>query len=169
MMQVPRCGVRDDVDPDYSYSVSIHRLRKKRFAMHGSKWAKRVLTYTVTQYSRHMPKDEIDQALDEAFNEWQKHADIKFRRVKRKNADIVITFTTYDHEDGDPFDGPGRALAHAFFPKYGGDAHFDDSEKWSITDRKKKNVVQVALHELGHSLGIQHSENIEAIMAPFYR
>ena len=66
-------------------------------------------------------------------------------------------------------DGPGGTLAHAYFPQFGGDIHVDDSEYWSVQSYKGTNLLQTMVHELGHSLGLSHSDKREAIMAPFYR
>lgn len=60
-------------------------------------------------------------------------------------------------------------MAHAFFPVFGGDAHFDDAELWTIGSPRGTNLFQVAAHEFGHSLGLSHSDVRSALMAPFYR
>lgn len=52
---------------------------------------------------------------------------------------------------------------------YGGDAHFDDAEYWTIKSSRGTNLFQVAAHEFGHSLGLSHSDVRSALMAPFYR
>jgi len=72
------------------------------------------------------------------------------------------------HGDGSPFDGPGGVLAHAFYPRFGGDIHFDDDEMYTSASSKGINLLQVAVHEIGHSLGLGHSNVRGAIMFPSY-
>ena len=82
---------------------------------------------------------------------------------------IEIKFDRGNHGDDAPFDGPGGQRAHAFFPGYGGDAHFDDDENWTLEQTNSKDgsrLLLVATHELGHALGIGHSEVKDALMAP---
>lgn len=76
-----------------------------------------------------------------------------------------------------PFDGPGATLAHAFFPNegssLGGDVHFDNDENW--TSRRAGDgddgidFFSVAVHELGHSLGLSHSSVRSSVMFPYYK
>ena len=88
-------------------------------------------------------------------------------------------FVAGDHGDGFPFDGAGSVLAHAFFPSVPpappsaimGDAHFDEAETWTVNvppGAGRIDLVTVAAHEFGHSLGLGHSSVTGALMAPFY-
>lgn len=70
-----------------------------------------------------------------ALKVWSDMAPLNFHEVAGSDADIQIDFTKDDHDDGYPFDGPGGAVAHAFFPgeKFtAGDTHFDDDEAWTF-------------------------------------
>ena len=66
-----------------------------------------------------------------------------------------------------PFDGKGKVLAHAYYPS-DGRAHFDEDEEFTDNTSKGTNLLWVATHEFGHSLGIGHSEVKGAIMYPYY-
>ena len=56
----------------------------------------------------------------------------------------------------------------------GGDAHFDSGEAWVLgagagSEESGTSLLQTAAHEFGHSLGLSHSDQPAALMAPFYR
>ena len=100
---------------------------------------------------------------------WEAATDLTFSLKKSGSVHIEIRFERYEHGDGDAFDGPGGTLAHAYFPQYGGDVHVDDTEFWTIDSFKGTNILQTMVHEIGHSLGLSHSDVRAAIMAPFYK
>jgi len=50
-----------------------------------------------------------------------------------------------------------------------GDAHFDDDEWFTVGRSDGINLDWVALHEFGHSLGLDHSNVQGSIMFPWYQ
>ncbi|XP_046410034.1 matrix metalloproteinase-14 isoform X1 [Neodiprion fabricii] len=161
LMSLPRCGVKDKVGPSTDG-------RSKRYALQGSRWKVKRLSYKISKYPRLLDRTAVDKEIAKAFSVWSEYTDLTFV-PKSGQVHIEIRFERGEHGDGDPFDGPGGTLAHAYFPVYGGDAHFDDSEHWSIDSYRGTNLFQVAAHEFGHSLGLSHSDIKSALMAPFYR
>ncbi|XP_029423016.1 stromelysin-3 isoform X3 [Nannospalax galili] len=115
-------------------------------------------------------REQVRQTVAEALQVWSEVTPLTFTEVHEGHADIMIDFTRYWHGDNLPFDGPGGILAHAFFPKTHreGDVHFDYDETWTIGDNQGTDLLQVAAHEFGHVLGLQHTTAAKALMSPFY-
>jgi matrix metalloproteinase-14 (membrane-inserted) len=147
----------------------MQMLRLTSFFLTGSKWRRTDLTYRISKYPRKIKKSVADREIARAFQVWSDVTPMNFIHKKEGKVHIDIRFVISEHGDGDPFDGPGNTLAHAYFPQYGGDAHFDDEEYWTIDSYSGTNLFQVAAHELGHSLGLGHSSVRESLMAPFYQ
>lgn len=85
-----------------------------------------------------MKKSVADREIARAFKVWSDVTPMNFIPKKEGRVHIDIRFVLSEHGDGDPFDGPGNTLAHAYFPQYGGDAHFDDEEYWTINSYSGK-------------------------------
>ncbi|XP_077915205.1 matrilysin isoform X1 [Halichoerus grypus] len=182
IMQKPRCGVPDIAE----YSLFPTQ----------PKWISRVVTYRVVSYTKDLPRVTVNQLVAKALTMWSQEVPLSFRRVLVGTADIMISFARGAHGDSHPFDGPGNTLAHAFAPGpgLGGDAHFDEDERWTDGSRiegvmtlerhsfdspsppstregldTRVNFLITATHELGHSLGLGHSSDPDAVMYPTYR
>ncbi|NWS55742.1 MMP3 protein, partial [Chunga burmeisteri] len=134
------------------------------------KWAKQVLTYRILNYTPDLRPAEVNAAIKKAISVWSSVTPLKFIKKDRGDADIMISFAARGHNDFIPFDGPGGSIAHAYAPgkDFGGDAHFDEDETWTKST-EGTNLFYVAAHEFGHSLGLFHSKDPNALMYPVYR
>jgi predicted Zn-dependent protease len=112
---------------------------------------KATLYYCIVQPA---PPDAEPQ-IEAALQEWSRYIQVTFTRGACY-ADRTLTFSwvSDDHAPGCRF--PGRQMAHARFPPQihpepeAGDVHFRASEDWTPA----LEIYTVALHEIGHALGV---------------
>ncbi|XP_022104807.1 50 kDa hatching enzyme-like isoform X2 [Acanthaster planci] len=149
-----RCGLAD-IMPETYQTANV-------------KFGKNHLTYWIEQFPPSMDQQVVKAVIRDAFQVWADVTPLSFSEVFVQDADIQILFGAREHGDGVPFDGRGGVLAHAYLP-LSGDAHFDAEERWTVGTFAGTNLFQVAAHEFGHSLGLLHSQDITALMYPYYR
>lgn len=187
----PRCGVSDrglveklrsDDGSAEDESVSGRsgvRSRSRRYTISGyGKWEKTILTWNLKRSTGKVHESVVLREMQRALKVWSDGSGLQFRRVaSNEKADIEFDFFRRRHYDHNNFDGEGGVLAHAFYPitAYAGDLHFDDDENWMEHEDAKNaghgksvSLFYVAAHELGHSLGLDHSDDPDSLMMASY-
>ncbi|MGB7324311.1 MAG: matrixin family metalloprotease [Rubripirellula sp.] len=128
------------------------------------------LTYHIANSPDSLTQAETNAAIETALAAWASAADITFTPTSQagQRDSIDISFVNID--------GVAGTLAQAYFPddvnpaRIAGDIQFDISEAWEVGNslgNSAFDLVYVAVHELGHSLGLDHAESAASVLAPY--
>jgi Matrixin/Putative peptidoglycan binding domain len=161
LMAAPRCGL-----PDLDGGSSI------RFAT-ACAWDRRTLSYQFGQPGASMitsdlPQGVVINAVRRALDTWAgAGAGLKFKVITGGDIGIDADIRIEWRPAADPdYSMAGSAIAHADYPPgcsvvtndYPKPLHFDDGESWvDGAVAGKYDIETVALHELGHLLGLKHN------------
>ena len=172
-MHEMHCEMKDMGCSTPGTRVKRSSARKVCYVLEGSWWRKKHLTYKIGNFPSSMKNNQkgVKDAIRVAAKAWSNVSGLTIDEATDiSKADIVFQFVKVNHSDCKPFDGPDGKIAHAFFPAGGGDVCFDDDEEWTVDymNSNRYDLVNVALHELGHSLGLLHSTDRNAVMKPKY-
>ena len=175
LLNQPRCGLPDPRIGNISPGRQL-----APFVASGAKWpVGGPLTYSFLNGTPDLDQQRQRGIIREAFRRWSDVAGLEFReRPPDLLANLSVAFHQGNHGDGYPFDdqgGPaGNTLAHAFYPPplggaWAGSLHFDEFELWKDAPGGPGfRLYNISLHEIGHLLGLDHSQDGGAIMYAYY-
>ncbi|KAI3726053.1 hypothetical protein L1987_65850 [Smallanthus sonchifolius] len=164
-MLMPRCGRPDKGISSHNHEKKLlHIVSHYQFFPNSPRWppGKSHLTY---EFASNYPNIYVPPVVS-AFNKWASATGyFTFSRVDSVTiADLKISWESGDHGDGIPFPPGTPVVAHAFAPT-DGRFHYNANQNWFIgASPNAIDVETVALHEIGHLLGLDHSQFENAIM-----
>ncbi|XP_065664898.1 matrix metalloproteinase-2-like isoform X2 [Hydra vulgaris] len=167
-----RCAMPDN--------IRLHDTRIRRYTPQGSKWKKSDLTWKLLNDNNdNLSRSQVEDTLQQAFARWEAVTNLRFHKLEKNSneyADIDVSFLyRFQQQQRDPtlFYGAGIVLAHGYYPNtnkgISGDLHFYDETTFTLGTTKGINLLWVAVHEIGHCIGLEHSSVENSIMYPRYK
>jgi hypothetical protein len=133
------------------------------------------LGYVFGNLTSKVPASAVESEILRAMNTWSSVTNVVFHLETSPGAarTIFVEFASGAHGDAYPFDAAGTVAAHTFYPvplnseSIAGDVHLDASENWHVGG--DIDIYTVVLHELGHAIGLTHTDNPGDVMYPYYQ
>jgi hypothetical protein len=138
------------------------------------------MTWTIDKMSvpAHLPFDVVKSELIDAFDVWSSPAKVKFVYVEKDTMpQMSVSWANRSPFNQSIYNGPGGALVKATVTSI----TFDSSEKWEtrgVSHNLRQleyfdpwdffQVKPVAIHAMGHALGLNNSEHPQDAMSPHY-
>ncbi|MFD8320425.1 matrixin family metalloprotease [Kitasatospora purpeofusca] len=147
------CGVPDDIESE---------IEIQTFGSPGGRWERRALSFSVNPAGANLSPSVVTSTVAKAFSVWQGSLGGLFTfSPVGAGGDVHGSFGLADLDPD--FGTIGGVLASGAYPP-DGSLNFDRSEPWTAV-----SLLNAAVHEIGHILGLAHSNNPASVMYPAIR
>ncbi|KAK0395894.1 hypothetical protein QR680_001476 [Steinernema hermaphroditum] len=166
-MGIPKTGNVDDAVRAKMLEKRCGRADEISFKDREPIWQKSVLTWSISSFPKQLTESEIREQIHRAFSAWEKALPINFLEISReRNANIVISFEERKPKESHDITGISAAETH------GARILLWNDQQWSYRNKNSTlgvtNLYHTLLHEIGHVLGMEHSQNPDSIMYPTF-